>query len=486
MRRTLSFFFFVMVSFFVLGCVTTKTKKETTIIPVRAELIEANPPLRPEWVDSIPLSDEYLYFVGLSNGIASEKEARSDAYQNVLSQVVKYYGQLIKSQATETKSVKALSSDVIDPYIESEEVIQRYAEAYVHEILPENFYTEHWIAGEKDEWKCWVKCSVSKQKIQKEIDTFAESISERYSSLLPENHKNKYTSTKAAIQGYLDVYKKVHNNPIYQAIAYIQTPSGKASLDEYALLQANRIIQNITIQDIDYKENVEQGNQFKSKITLSSPDYEIITGFGAIISLNKNGKEIISAPFQIDDKNNIILTLNTEKLNYGDYSITVRLYTDFFYELGTVYTSSTSISFSFGYIKAPIKIEYIKGNATAQITDLDNEVTSKIENLLQEKISEYKIPIEIAKESSSNSQFLLQIKSSELKASENVQKTKLSATILFQRDGVTLAKSSEASAIGLSKTNMATESAFEQICEQLKNNESFYKSLINSVGETRK
>lgn len=251
-------------------------------------------------------------------------------------------------------------------------------------------------------------------------------------------------------------------------------------------MQANRIIQNITIQDIDYKENVEQGNQFKSKITLSSPDYEIITGFGAIISLNKNGKEIISAPFQIDDKNNIILTLNTEKLNYGDYSITIRLYTDFFYELGTVYTSSTSISFSFGYIKAPIKIEYIKGNATAQITDLDNEVTSKIENLLQEKISEYKIPIEIAKESSSNSQFLLQIKSSELKASENVQKTKLSATILFQRDGVTLAKSSEASAIGLSKTNMASESAFEQICEQLKNNESFYKSLINSVGETRK
>lgn len=211
MRRIL---FFVMASFFVLGCVSTKSK-ETPLIPVRAELIEANPPLRPEWADSIPHSDDVLYFVGLSNGVSTEKEARSDAYQNVLSQVIKYYGELIKSQATESKSVKALSSDIVDSYVESEELIQRYAEAYVHEILPENYYTEHWIAGEKNEWRCWIKCSVSKQKIQKEIDTFAGTISERYSSLLPENQRNKYTSTKSAVQGYLDVYKAVHKNPIY-------------------------------------------------------------------------------------------------------------------------------------------------------------------------------------------------------------------------------------------------------------------------------
>ena len=73
-----------------------------------------------------------------------------------------------------------------------------------------------------------------------------------------------------------------------------------------------------------------------------------------------------------------------------------------------------------------------------------------------------------------------------MKAAENVQKIKLTATILFQRDGVALAKSSEVSAIGLSKTNMAAENALEQICEQLKKDESFYKNLLKSVGEKRK
>ncbi|WP_308510125.1 hypothetical protein [uncultured Treponema sp.] len=482
MRRIL---FFVMASFFVLGCVSTKSK-ETPLIPVRAELIEANPPLRPEWADSIPHSDDVLYFVGLSNGVSTEKEARSDAYQNVLSQVIKYYGELIKSQATESKSVKALSSDIVDSYVESEELIQRYAEAYVHEILPENYYTEHWIAGEKNEWRCWIKCSVSKQKIQKEIDTFAGTISERYSSLLPENQRNKYTSTKSAVQGYLDVYKAVHKNPIYQAVAYVQTSSGKASLDDYAILQAKRIIQNINIKDIDYNNKIEYGSQLNVIIHLDSPDYEKITGMSAIAALNHNGKEIAVFPFSVNDKNDIEFQIKSEKLEYGDYLVAIKLFTDAFKELGTVYTSTTAIAFSFGYIQAPVKIEYIRNNATTQINDLRNEAASKVENFLQDKLTEYEIPIEIAKESSSNSQFLMQIKSIELKAAENVQKIKLTATILFQLDGVALAKSSEVSAIGLSKTNMAAENALEQICEQLKKDESFYKNLLKSVGEKRK
>ena len=168
-----------------------------------ATLVETTPSQRPDWIDSIPQSEETLYFVGISNGITTEKEARDDAYQNVIKQVVRYYGEIIKIQASGKKSIKSLSSDVIDTCMEMEESIQRYAEAYVHEILPENYYTEHWQIGEKDEWKCWVKCSISKKKIQQEIENFATDISERYSSLLPENQKGKYNSTKAAVQAYL-------------------------------------------------------------------------------------------------------------------------------------------------------------------------------------------------------------------------------------------------------------------------------------------
>lgn len=473
--------------FFLIGCVSLVPSNSDSKAPPRVELIESNPSQRPDWADSVPQSKDTLYFVGLSNWFASETESRSDAYQNVLNQVVKYYGEIIRMEASETKSVKALSSDVIDPYIESEEMIQRFAQAYVHEILPENYYTEHWLNGDKDEWKCWVKCSVSKEKIQKEIETFAADISERYSSLLPENQSGKFSSTKSAVQGYLAVYEAVHKNPIYQAVAYVQTKSGKAALDEYALQQAKRIIQNITIEKIDYTENVEQGNDFKATIHLSSPDYEKITDVKALISLLYKGKEIVSHEFITDDKNNIELSIYSEKLEYGNYTVSINLFTNVYKELGKINTSSSAISFSFGFIKAPVRIEYTKEKTATQFTDLGNEVDSRIENILQEKITEYEIPIEIADSSASDSQFLVQIKSTELKAAEGVCKIRLSAVVLFQRGGVTLSKSQEFSGIGLSKTSveMATENAFDQICGLLKENEAFYKNLLESTGGKR-
>jgi len=483
MRRISSIIFAVAIFSFV-SCESSKNVQAIKIEEPAMKLIEQNPPVRPSWADSIPQSKDTLYFVGLSNGFSTEKEARSDAYQNVLNQVVKYYGELIKNTTNEKKGVKALSSDVINPYIEKEELIQHYAEAYVHEILPENYYTEHWASSEKDEWKCFVKCSVSREKIQKEIETFADNISERYSALLPENQKGKYSSTKSAIQAYLDVYNAVHKNPIYQAVAYVQTSSGKASLDDYALLQAKRIIDNIFIKNIDYTKKVEQGNQFNATIHLDSADYERITGMGAIISLNHNGKEIVSSPFLINDKSDIELQINTEKLKYGNYLVLIQLYTDAFKELGTVYTSSTSITFSLNSIQAPVRIEYIKENS--HLSELNNEITTRIGNILQEKLNENELPIEIASESDSDSEFVIQIKSTELKAAENVQKVKLNAAILFQKNDVTLAKSQDFTAMGLSKANMATESAFEQILDALKEDESFYKNLLKTVGERRK
>lgn len=470
-----------------ISCASSKQAESERRISAMPELIESNPPQRPVWADSIPQSDETLYFVGLSNGIATEKEARNDAYQNVLSQVVKYYGEIIKIQSNETKSVKALSSDVIDPYIESEEMIQRYAQAYVHEILPENYYTEHWLVDGEDEWKCWVKCSVSKQKIQKEIESFAANISERYSSLLPENQKGKYSSTKSAVEAYLSVYRTVHENPIYQAVAYVQTASGKASLDDYALLQAKRVIQNINIEKIDYTDYVEQGSDFKATVRLASPDYEKITGMSARISLTRGGKNIAVIEREPDDKNNIELLIYSDKLQYGDYAVVIELFTNEYRDLGEIHTSSSNVVFKFGYIKAPVKVEYAKDKSAELLSDLGSEVDSKMKNILQEKISENVLPVEIADESFSDSKFVVQIKSTELKAAEGVHKVKVSATVLFQRNGVTLAKSSEVSGIGLSKIGsaMAAQSAFEQICGFLEKEETFYKNILNAVGGKR-
>lgn len=485
--RRICFLFIPILAFFVfIGCATTGNVQNEIQVLERV-FIESNPPVRPDWVDSVPKSETELNFVGISNSFSSEKESRGDAYQNVLNQVVKYYGEIIQNQSSETKSVKALSSDVIDPYIEREETIQRYAQAYVHEILPENYYTEHYVVNGKDEYRCWVKCSVSKEKVQKEIETFAADVSEKYSSLLPENQKANYSSTKSAVQGYLSVYDKIHENPLYQAVAYVKTPSGKAALGDYALQQAKRIIQNIYIEKIDYTKYVEQGCDFKAIVHLVSSDYEKITGMGAEITLSRKGKEIATIAREVDEKNEIELQIYSSKMEYGDYSVLIRLFSDAYKSLGKVYTSSSDITFKFGYIQAPVKIEYTKEKTATQFTDLGNEVDARIENILQEKISGNGIPIEIADSSNSNSQFTVQIKSTKLKAAEGVHKIKVAATVLFERDGVTLAKESEISAIGLSKASeeMAMESAFEQVCNLLEEDETLYQNLLKSVGGKR-
>lgn len=484
MRRILFQSILLISVFFSTACVATKpvmvSDNEKSI---KREFVESNPPERPDWVDSIPQSDDELYFVGLSNGNATEKEARSDAYQNVLNQVVKYYGELIKSQASETKSVKALSSDVIDPYIESEEKIQRYAQAYVHEILPENYYTEHWLNGFQDEYKCWVKCSVSKQKIQKEIENFAADISERYSSLLPENQNKKYNSTKSVVEAYLAVYEAVRKNPIHQAVAYAQTSAGKAALDEYALQQAKRIIQNISIERIDSTAYVEQGSQFYASVHLRSPDYEKITGMQAIVTLVNKNKKLGSTLYGINDKNEIEIIINTEKLSYGDYSVQIQLLTDSYAALGTVYAQNSSIAFAFGLIHAGLEFVYSDSKYKS------GELEKQIENALQEQVLNHELPIVLDKNSHANPQwrFIMQIDCAKLKSAENVEKIRVKETVLLRHKDSAKCKSAEFSGIGLSKTEeFALRSATEECVQQLKEDIQFYQSILKTIGEKRK
>ena len=208
---------------------------------------------------------------------------------------------------------------------------------------------------------------------------------------------------------------------------------------------------------------------------------------GAEITLSRKGKEIATIAREVDEKNEIELQIYSSKMEYGDYSVFIRLFSDAYKSLGKVYTSSSDITFKFGYIQAPVKIEHTKEKTATQFTDLGNEVDARIENILKEKISGNGIPIEIADSSNSNSQFTVQIKFTKLKAAEGVHKIKVTATVLFERDGVTLAKGSEISAIGLSKASeeMAMESAFEQVCNLLEEDETLYQNLLKSVGGKR-
>ena len=242
-----NFFPVLFVSFLFLaftGCQSTNNASDqsgkTLFKPV---LISNVPEVRPDWVDMVPSSDASIYFVGSSSGAATESDAREQARSNAFSQIVSYYGNVIKSTATGKKTVRTLSDSDVETYIESENLISTFAERYISQILAENYYTELWQnTPDATNFQVWVLCSVPKSKVEEEINTFADDVSERFSALLPENQRDRFVSLKGAVEAYLDVYKAINENPIYQAVAYTKTESGKVSLDDYTLQQAKRLI----------------------------------------------------------------------------------------------------------------------------------------------------------------------------------------------------------------------------------------------------
>ena len=82
----------------------SKSDKTETAIGNAKVFVESFPPQRPEWVNSVPVSDESLFFIGVSSYLANETNARNGARNDALNQVVKYYGTVIQSKAQETKS----------------------------------------------------------------------------------------------------------------------------------------------------------------------------------------------------------------------------------------------------------------------------------------------------------------------------------------------------------------------------------------------
>ncbi|MCR5224865.1 MAG: hypothetical protein K6C34_02170, partial [Alphaproteobacteria bacterium] len=321
----------IIIAFLLLcfGCQSTKnmpTQGETSFKPSR---ISAIPSERPEWVDNVPSSTNSIYFVGISDYRNTENTAREEARNNAYSQIVSYYGSIIKNEASGKKSVKILNSSDVDIYIEMEELIQTYAERYISQIQATNYYTEEWqISADATGYQTWVLCTIPRSKAEEDINSFAENISERFSALLPEKQNGKFLSTKSAVEAYLDAYKAINQNPIYQAVAYVTTDSGKVSFDDYALQQAKRIIQNCTIQNINYTEHIGKGDTFKMTVHLFSADYPTITGVSADFAVLKNGNTLFSSKYEVNNKNDIDIIIDTKDYDYGDYECQIKLYSD--------------------------------------------------------------------------------------------------------------------------------------------------------------
>lgn len=459
----------------------SKAEKIEIAIGNAKVFVESFPPQRPEWVNSVPVSDESLFFIGVSSYLANETNARNGARNDALNQVVKYYGTVIQSKAQETKSSKNFSSEIINPYIEQEEIIQSFAQRYVSEILPENYYIEKYLTSKNQEqYICYVKCSVSKEKVKREMDSFAKEISERYSSLLPENN-GKSSSLKSDVENCIAVYKAVSENPLYKAVAFVEASGGKAALDEYALLYAKKIIQNCKIQNESYPKAVEKGSEFLSVLQVHSDEYKNLSSLKAEATLFNKEKSFGSALYEINSENKIKISGNTQSLDYGSYSMKVRLVSGIEKNiLGEITADSTVLNFEVTPVYAGLEFKYSENMCS------NANIEQKMQGKLQKMIEQYGIPVFIDKSGEKEKawNFVIFVDSERLASHESVSKTKVLCNVTLEKNGVAQVQGESFSGMGLSSNEeKSLMAAFEKAEQSFVLDKEFFEKVKNQFVE---
>ncbi|MDF1579452.1 MAG: DUF4384 domain-containing protein [Desulfuromonadales bacterium] len=147
--------------------VTKKELQIATQYPPVKTLLRAVPTDKPAWVFSPPeKNDHYAFFVGVSSeGVVSEKEARSDALRDAVEQFVNYTGVNVSVKETIRKSISGQLSQGLDGSVSGEKMVKMGADAFVSRIKATDFYFEQYDISrngihEKNVYKYYVKASV--------------------------------------------------------------------------------------------------------------------------------------------------------------------------------------------------------------------------------------------------------------------------------------------------------------------------------------
>ena len=97
---------------------------------------------RPQWTMNIPDEPEKMYFVGISNFVPSESDARSGAMKSAKEQVAEYLGSEVQSKFKEASRSYGLSSQVVDPKKLELKFREQISEKLVELVKDKKWYLE--------------------------------------------------------------------------------------------------------------------------------------------------------------------------------------------------------------------------------------------------------------------------------------------------------------------------------------------------------
>ena len=173
-----------IVGIFLFGCAVKN--KESRIVtntqPVLQKkytgekLLTAYPDIKPQWIYSEPESDNgFIFFIGISDKFADEKEARESAQRDCIKKFAAYCGVEVTELFKSITANYGLSSDINDPVKASVSNEKQVIDALVTRLKTSEWYVEKWGVFSDNEileqyYKVFVKSKVPEEEYKKVIE----------------------------------------------------------------------------------------------------------------------------------------------------------------------------------------------------------------------------------------------------------------------------------------------------------------------------
>ncbi|OGH58528.1 MAG: hypothetical protein A3G34_08675 [Candidatus Lindowbacteria bacterium RIFCSPLOWO2_12_FULL_62_27] len=138
-----------------------------------AGMIEPSPAPRPAWIDAAPMpTAEYQFFVGQSEPMLSEIEARTAAARNAVHQIADYVGVQINLVTRETRNRNS-PAEIGHVHVEGASVAVTLSDAFISKLRYRNWRSEQ-ARDEKSGrtvWTAWVLTEVPRAELERAIQT---------------------------------------------------------------------------------------------------------------------------------------------------------------------------------------------------------------------------------------------------------------------------------------------------------------------------
>jgi hypothetical protein len=256
----------------------------------------------------------------VSRAYDTEADSRNAAREDAFVQIVKYYGQYIQATSIERSSLAGSSDDILNPYIEREEEITRFAQTVVSQVGADKYYTEVYLDSKnKEAYIVYVLCQISRARAERDIDDFAKNISARYGNLI-----GMADNMVTALKVFADTWAALRENPLYRAVAYYDSPDGRVGLYEYCAARINALANSVSFAPIPYG-SVQKGETLNTTVWVSSSQFQRIGAALCRVTITIDKELLPSQPYTVGQDNAFSLLIYTDKLEAGKYNVQLEL-----------------------------------------------------------------------------------------------------------------------------------------------------------------